>query len=211
MASSTRARSTPPTKAPTARAPKKTPPKETTPDNRLFVRLPNSHAARDMQGYAVLTSLRANLGSDGPLLKDVQTTKTGFALCPTTPNALEALETRKDIITGFFGQCLVERSPHWVSYRVTNVPRHVGQITDEYKQTLVLVDAQAIAQAVLEATQLAPALVTETTYSISNPALPYLYWFVNFPEGTSTTIPRQLRLFGTVATATYLPRKTSTV
>ena len=211
VAGSTRARPTPSTKAPTARAPKKTPPQEPSPDNRLFVRLPNSHAARDMQGYAVLTSLRANLGTDGPLLKDVQTTKTGFALCPATPDALVSLEARKDIITGFFGQCLVERSPHWVSYRVTNVPRRVGQITDDCKQTLVPVDAQAIAQAVLEATKLAPTSVTETTYSVSNPTLPYSCWFVNFPEGTPPTISRQLRLFGTVATATFLPKRTAIV
>jgi hypothetical protein len=211
VASSTPARLSPPAKAPIARTPKKTPPKEPTPDNRLFVRLPNSHAARDMQGYAVLTSLRTNLGTDGPLLKDVQTTKTGFALCPTTPDALAALEARKDIISGFFGQCLVERSSYWVSYRVTNVPRRVGQITGDCKQTLIPVDAQTIAHTVLEATRIAPVSVTETTYSVSNPTLPYSCWFVNFPEGTPTTIPRQLHLFGTVATATYLPRKTTIV
>jgi hypothetical protein len=112
--------------APLNRALKKTPPKESTPDNRLFVRLANDHPSREMQGYAILTTLRASLGTDGPLLKDVQATKTGFALCPSSPNALKDLEARKDTISSVFGQCLVERGSRWVSYRITNVPRKIG-------------------------------------------------------------------------------------
>jgi hypothetical protein len=73
------------------------------------------------------------------------------------------------------------------------------------------VDTQAIAQAVLEATGISPTLVTETLHSASNPTLPYTCWFINFSEGTPTTLPRQLRLFGTIATATYLPHKTTIV
>jgi hypothetical protein len=193
------------------KAPRKSLPREPAPDNRLFVRLPNSHAARDLQGYAVLTSLRAHLGPDGPLLREVQTTKTGFALCPASPDALKTLESRKDAIHGLFGDCLVERGSRWVSYRVTNVPRRVGQITGCNKYDLVPVDSNSVAQAVHEATGLTPAAVTETTYSVSNPTLPYSCWFVNFPEGTPATLPRQIRLFGTVATATFLPRKTAIV
>lgn len=199
-----------PTPPPKPTTQKKATQKEPLPDNRLFVRLDNSHAARGMQGYAILTKLRTLLGPDGPLLKEVQTTKTGFALCPTTPDALKALEARKDIISSSFGNCPVERGSRWVSYRVTNVPRKVGQITDT-GYDLLTVDSQAMAQAVLEATTLSPASVTETTHSISNPTLPYSSWFVNFPEGTLATIPRQLHLFGTVATAVYLPRKTTTI
>ena len=202
---------TPSTKAPLSRGQRKAPQKEPAPDNRLFVRLPNSHPTREMQGFAVLTSLRAGLGADGPLLKEVQTTKTGFALCPASPDALKVLEARRDIITSFFGQYPLERGSRWVSYRVTNVPRKVGQITADGKYTLVPVDSHAVAQAVLEATKLSPASVTETTYSVTNPTLPYSCWFVNFPEGTPAAIPRQLRLFGTVATTAYLPRKTTIV
>jgi hypothetical protein len=195
------------------KAARKAPQKEPTPDNRVFVRLPNSHKARDMQGYAVLSSLRAKLGADGPLLKDVQATKTGFALCPASPDALKALEARRDTLAEFFGQdqCLLERGSRWVSYRVTNVPRKVGQILPDGSYSLVPVDRLAVAQAVLEATGLTPVSVTETTFSISNPTLPYSCWFANFAEGTPTTVPRQLRLFGTVATATHLPRKSAIV
>ena len=45
-----------------------------------------------MQGFAILTGLRTRLGSNGSCLKEVQTTKTGFALCPTSPDTLKTLE-----------------------------------------------------------------------------------------------------------------------
>jgi hypothetical protein len=196
---------------PLTKATPKKAPKEPIPDNRLFVRLDNSHRARDMQGYAILTGLRTQLGSEGPLLKEVQATKTGFALCPASPDALKTLESRKEVISKFFGSCRVERGSRWVSYRLTNVPRKVGRILDTGDYTLVPVDSYAIAQAVTEATKLSPASVTETTFSISNPTLPYSCWFINFPEGTPTTIPSRLRLFGTTAIATHLPRKTNIV
>ncbi|EED15555.1 hypothetical protein TSTA_049930 [Talaromyces stipitatus ATCC 10500] len=35
-------------------------------------------------------------------LKEVQATKTGFALCPLSPEALLALEAQKEIISAFF-------------------------------------------------------------------------------------------------------------
>jgi hypothetical protein len=75
-------------------APKKAPLKEPIPDNRLFVRLPEGHNARGMPGYAVLDSLRAQLGSDSPLLREVQATKTGFALCPSSPMPLGPLRLK---------------------------------------------------------------------------------------------------------------------
>jgi hypothetical protein len=154
--------------------------KQITPDNRLFVRLPNDSPARDMQGYAVLTRLRASLGADSSHLKDVQATKTGFALCPASPASLIALEARSDVISEFSKNCPIERSARWVSYRIINVPGMVGQITDS-SNSLVPVVAQAVAHAVHEATTLTPTSIAETTYSISNPHLLYSSWFVNFP------------------------------
>ena len=190
---------------------KHAPSKESGPDNRLFVRLPDRHQARNMQGYAILTSLRAQLGPDASLLKEVQATKTGFALCPTSPNDLKALEAKSNLISTFFGGCQVDRGSHWVSYRVTNIPRKVGQILADGTYSLVPVDSQLIIQAVAEATMITPVSATETTYSVANPHLQCASWFVNFPEGTTTVIPRQLRIFGITATTRFLPRKTTTV
>jgi hypothetical protein len=140
-----------------------------------------------MQGYAVLTRLRASLGADSSHLKDVQATKTGFALCPASLASLIALEARGDVISEFFKNCPIERSTRWVLYRFTNVPRMVSQITDS-SYSLVLVVAQAVAHTVYEATALTPTSIAETAYSISNPYLLYSSWFVNFSEGTFTTV-----------------------
>ena len=89
----------------TTKVPRKGLQKEPTPDNCLFVRLPNTYPIRTLQDYAITTSLRAKLGPDGLLLKEVQTIKSGFALCPTTLDALKTLEARKDDIQTFFRDC----------------------------------------------------------------------------------------------------------
>jgi hypothetical protein len=165
-----------------------------------------------MQAYAIYSCLRAQLGSNGPALKEVQPTKSGFAICPSSPEALATLEAQKETILAFFGECHVERGSHWVSYRVTNVPRLIGQISHTGEYTLVPVDSEAMACAVSESIGLPPISVTETTYSSTNPNLASSSWFVNFPEGTNTTIlPYQLRLFGTTATARLLARKSMIV
>ncbi|EED20963.1 conserved hypothetical protein [Talaromyces stipitatus ATCC 10500] len=66
--------------------------KQPLPDNRLFVRLPADHAARKIEAYAIYSSLRSQLNSNSAVLKEVQATKTGFTLCPSSPEALLALE-----------------------------------------------------------------------------------------------------------------------
>jgi hypothetical protein len=69
-----------------------------------------------------------------------------------------------------------------------------------------------MARAVFESIALTPIAVTETTYSTSNPNLASSSWFVNFTEGTDTSVvPRQLRLFGTTTTARLLARKSMIV
>ena len=165
-----------------------------------------------MQAYAIYSSLRAKLGSNSPALKEVQSTKTRFALCPSSPEALEALEAQKETIGAVFRECHVERGSYWVSYRVTNVPRLIGQISQAGEYTLASVDLKAIAYAVSESIRLSPISVTETAYSATNPNLALSSLFVNFPKGPSTTIlPYQLRLFGTTATARLLARKTTVI
>ncbi|EED14495.1 conserved hypothetical protein [Talaromyces stipitatus ATCC 10500] len=46
--------------------------------------------------------LFSQLNSNSPALKEVQATKTGFALCPSSPEVLLALEAQKEIISTFF-------------------------------------------------------------------------------------------------------------
>jgi hypothetical protein len=90
--------------------------KEPRPDTRLFVRLPPTHIAKNMDAYAILSNLRSRLGESSKLLKGVQSIKTGFALIPSSPDALAAMEAQKETISSFFDTCLIEHSSHWISY-----------------------------------------------------------------------------------------------
>ncbi|EED17331.1 hypothetical protein TSTA_111670 [Talaromyces stipitatus ATCC 10500] len=67
--------------------------KQPLPDNRLFIHLPANHVARKMEAYTIYFSLRSQLNSNSAALKEVQAIKTGFALCPSSPEALLALKT----------------------------------------------------------------------------------------------------------------------
>ncbi|EED20924.1 hypothetical protein TSTA_081570, partial [Talaromyces stipitatus ATCC 10500] len=147
-----------------------------------------------MEAYAIYSSLRSQLNSNSAALKEVQTTKTGFALCPSSPEALLALEAQKEIISAFFVNCQIERSSRWVSYRVTNVPRKIGQILNG-QYSLIPVNPTLLSSEISETTGLKPTSISETTSSAVNPDTPSSSWFVNFPEGMKTPLPIQLRLF----------------
>jgi hypothetical protein len=184
------------------------PAKAPSPDLRLFVRLPANHIARNMQSYAIYSSLRAQLR--GTVLREVQTTKTGFALCPTTPDALPALAAQKDTISAFFGGCQVERSIQWVSYRIMNVPRTIGKL-DKDKYSLIRLDPETMTREITKATGLLPSSVSETSDSAKNIYSPSSSWFVNFAEGTKPTLPRQLRLFGAATNPCLLTQRTKVI
>ncbi|EED12712.1 hypothetical protein TSTA_052350 [Talaromyces stipitatus ATCC 10500] len=157
-----------------------------------------------MEAYAIYSSLRSQLNSNSAALKEVQTTKTGFALCPSSPEALLALEAQKEIISAFFVNCQIERSSQWVSYRVTNVPRKIGQILNG-QYSLIPVNPTLLSSEISETTGLKPTSISETTSSAVNPDTPSSSWFMNFPEGMKTPLPIQLHLFGTITNAHPVP------
>ncbi|EED11826.1 hypothetical protein TSTA_110060 [Talaromyces stipitatus ATCC 10500] len=181
--------------------------KQPPPDNRLFVRLPGDHAARKMEAYAIYSSLRTQLNSNNSALKEVQATKTDFALVFSSPEALLALKAQKETISAFFVNCQIERSSRWVSYRVTNVPRKIGQISDG-RYSLIPVNPTILSSEISEITGLKPISISETTASVANPNTLSSSWFVNFPEDMKTPLPTQLRLFGTITNARYLSKRT---
>ncbi|EED16648.1 conserved hypothetical protein [Talaromyces stipitatus ATCC 10500] len=130
-----------------------------------------------MEAYAIYSSLRSQLNSNSAALKEVQTTKTGFALCPSSPEALLALEAQKEIISAFFVNCQIERSSRWVSYRVTNVPRKIGQILNG-QYSLIPVNPTLLSSEISETTGLKPTSISETTSSAVNPDTPSSSWFL---------------------------------
>lgn len=206
-----------PAKAPTAghqtKSPKKkliSEAKQAPPDHRLFVRLPDDHAAKKIDSYAIFSSLRSQLGTSSNALKEVQTIKTGFALCPASPEALSTLEAQKEVISAYFGNCQIERSSQWISYRVTNLPRKIGQIING-QYTIVPVDPAMLSAEVFEQTGHRPVSVSETAASAANTNSLSSSWFVNFSKDTKISLPARLRLFGTVSNARFLNRKVTII
>ncbi|EED23135.1 conserved hypothetical protein [Talaromyces stipitatus ATCC 10500] len=151
--------------------------KQPLPDIWLFIRLLADHAARKMEAYAIYSSLRSQLNLNSAALKEVQATKTGFALCPSSPEALLALEAQKETISAFFVNCQIERSSQWVSYRVTNVPRKISQILDG-QYSLIPVNPTLLSLEISETTGLKPISISETTISAANPDTLSLSWFL---------------------------------
>jgi hypothetical protein len=188
----------------------KTPAPSQRPDTRLFVRLPPTHIAKNMDAYAIYTRLRSHLGPDSKALKGVQSIKTGFALLPASPEALPALEAQKETISTFFNNCQIERSSRWISYRVTNIPRKVGQL-DGSQYSLVPVNPEILLAEVAETTGFTPATVSETTASASNANTISSSWFVNFPEESKAKLPVRLSLFGMITNAQPMTRKVKTM
>ena len=180
--------------------------KQFPPDHRLFVRLSADHPARKMDSYAIFSSLRTQLDTSSNALKEVQTIKTGFALCPASVEALTTLEAQKEVISAYFGACQIERSSHWISYRVTNLPRKIGQIING-QYTMIPVNPAILATEITEQSGYRPISVSETTASAANANSLSSSWFVNFSEDTKASLPTRLRIFGTIANAHFLTRK----
>ena len=100
-------------------APKQVQPR---PDTQLFIRISPSHPACKAGSFAILTALRDALGPDSKLLKEVQEVKSGYALCTGSQESLTALESKIPVIGNKITNCTIERQPHWITYRLTNVP-----------------------------------------------------------------------------------------
>ncbi|KAI9039460.1 reverse transcriptase [Aspergillus affinis] len=179
------------------------------PDSRLFVRLPPNHLAKNMDAYAIYTSLRSHLGANNKALKGVQSIKTGFALLPLSPEALAALEAQKEAISTFFTTCQIERSSRWISYRVTNIPRKVGQLNAS-QYSMVPVNPEILSAEVAEATGLTPASVTETAASISGTNTISSSWFINFSEESKVKLPPLIPVLQDVYIAMALTQQTMT-
>ncbi|KAJ5335821.1 polymerase [Penicillium brevicompactum] len=184
--------------------------KQTHSDHRLFVRLPDDHAAKKIDSYAIFSSLRSQLGTSSNVLKEVQTIKTGFALCPASPEALPILEAQKEVISAYFGNCQIEWSSQWISYRVTNLPKKIGQIING-QYSVIPVNPAMLSAEVAEQTGRRPVSVSETATSAADTNSLSSSWFVNFSEDTKISLPARLRLFGTVTNARFLTRKVTVI
>ena len=111
-----------PTPQPQASRNKTTKPRILDLDHRLFVRLPLAHPFRQVSSYSILSKLKTSLGEQAKHIKDIQATKTGFAIQPPSREALQALEASSQSIRTFFGNATIDKASNYNSYRVQSLP-----------------------------------------------------------------------------------------
>ena len=201
-----------PSTSATAATPKVKAPGNGKADTRVFVRLPQTHKARNWKGYTILATLKEHFKDLAALIREVQPTKTGFALTPSKVLDPAAFESVATLAKQFFGDtCTIEKAQNWISYRLQNVPRTIGRISPDHVLLTDPVDASSLAIAIVEATGLTPVSITQTKASESNDDIFPTSWFVNFPESSKASLPPRIQLLGALVSTKFLDRKVNTI
>lgn len=186
---------------------KKEPPK----DNRIFVRLPHTHQARQIPGFTMLAALRQKLPDIAQYVQEIQPIKSGFALRPTTPEGRAALEACIPTLTEFYGEdCLVEKAVIYTSYRISNVPRRIAVLNEDNNLEQVDITAEMLSTAIKEASGMAPAATTQTPASAAAPQDYSSSWITRLPSN-SPKLARSIILFGMQASTKLLPPRTTII
>lgn len=182
--------------------------KNTVADNRLLVRVSQGHPALVMSPYAVMLSLNQFLGEK--IVREIQVTKTGFAICPISLAAHEKLVSRMADLESFLstkGPCKVETPTNHNSYLISGIPRSYAGYNGTTIE-MVEITASAIEEALWDLTNVRPVSVTECKSSIDQPFLDKTKWIVLYPEGSS--LSKNFPLFGVRVNTKMLPKKTRT-
>jgi hypothetical protein len=146
------------------------------------------------------------------LVKEIQTTRTGFALCPLSPEVQDSLEALIPQITALFsekGPCIVEKASNLVSFRISSVPRSFQGYQDN-QVTQIRVTPELLFSALTEELGFTPSQVAETRNSIETPYTFSSSWIARFPSNV-TTLPQSLLLFGARASVKLLPKKVAVI
>ncbi|KAI0997822.1 hypothetical protein K3495_g10367 [Podosphaera aphanis] len=190
-----------------SKQPVRTQPKPARVDDRLLVRVSPDHPSLRMSPYAIMLKLNSFLKEK--LVLEIQSTKTGFAICPISTAAQEALIARMSEIDEFLstsGKCKVEKPTNHKAYLISGVPRsYAGYNGSEIE--LVEITASTIAEALLELTNVAPINVLEPRNASKAEFAAHKDWIVLYPE-ESSPLSRNLPLFGIRIQAKLLPKRT---
>ncbi|CCU81843.1 endonuclease/reverse transcriptase [Blumeria hordei DH14] len=182
-------------------------PKPTRTNDRLFVRIPEGNTLRGHSAYAIQSHMKAKLGNEGQILTNVQSTKTGFALCLKDGDSENLMEKIKSV--SFFGEAPVEKATPWTSYRIKNVPRTYGaleHINEEWKYCLKPVTAEALKDALATAAGAVPVAIAASRNNDANPTSSSTTWIVRFPESYQR-LPWTLFLLGCCTQTRILPKR----
>ncbi|KAI0998686.1 hypothetical protein K3495_g9510 [Podosphaera aphanis] len=144
------------------------------------------------------------------LVREVQSTKTEFVICPVSTEAQEKLIARMGEIEASLcarGQCKVEKPGQHAAYRLSGIPRSYAVFngsTVELKQF----DASVVADALTDLTNVPPISVLESRGSDNSDLSPKKNWTVLYPKGP--TLSKILPLFGVRIPAKILPPRSRT-
>lgn len=177
-------------------------------DDRLFLRLSEGDKLRSLSPYALLTHLKTSLGPDAHLLINAQITKSGFALCPKAGES-SALKDKISSIS-LLSNVTIDNATPWTSYRIQNVPRSYGTLSDNYEHQLIPVTTTALSDALTAAIGTTPISVKPSQENDINPNTSSTSWIVRFSEAPEN-LPRVLFLFGCRTVTRVLPRRQATV
>lgn len=86
------------------------------------------------------------------LVREIQITKTGFAICPTSVPAQEALASHTSDLQSFLsteGACIVEKPTNHSVYLILGIPRLYAGL-DSIRLQTIEITAQKISEALTE-------------------------------------------------------------
>lgn len=146
------------------------------------------------------------------LIREVQYTKTGFAICPASTFAQETLSIRMDDIQTFLssrGQCKVEKPCEHSTYRLSGVPRSYAEFNASSNSIeMVEITSSTLAEALTGLTKIPSLSVLESRGTSHSEYYPQKSWIVIYPEGSN--LSKVLPLFGVRVPAKLLHQRMKT-
>ncbi|KAI1007630.1 hypothetical protein K3495_g597 [Podosphaera aphanis] len=173
-------------------------------DDRLFIRIPVGDKLRDLSAYAIQYHLKAKLEIDGRLLTNLQSTKTGFGLCPKNGDTVNFKETISKV--NIFRDALMEIASPWTSYRIKNVPRTFGTINDKLVYFLQPVTAAAMHATLSAAVGVAPVVISPSRDNEADSSSSFMSWIVR-SQNLTNIFPHILYLSRCRTFSRILPRQ----
>lgn len=152
-------------------------------DNRLLVCVRFSHPVLSMSLYAIMFQVNSFLGEK--LVREIQTIKTGFAICPVSAAVQETLITRMNDIESHLstkGQFKVEKPENYIAYWISGVPQSYPG-NNSTSIDLIKITAADVSEALLDLTNIAILKVLGFPGSSETEFSDKKSWLVIYPKG----------------------------
>lgn len=145
------------------------------------------------------------------LIREVQITKTGFAICLFSLAAQETLFSRKSELESFLltkGDCKVEKpTNHLACLLIGITPLYAGYNGNSIEGVTITVPL--ISEALRDISDIAPINIIECKYPNMSEHIYNKNWVALYPEGF--LLPKMIPLFGVHVQTKLLPKSSKTV